>query len=339
MTQLTGSGSPQVDLFLDSLVNAPVKDEQRLMEFPFFGLQKQPRMQPFVYDDGQVKIEISPGEKGIATIYDKDVLIYCASVINDRMERGLEVSETVRFAPYDFLRLTGRGTGKDAYEAFLDSLFRLRSTTIRTSIATGDQPPERRGFGWINDWRAIEREAADGSTRMYGVEVTLNRWMFRAVVQDRRVLSINPRYFRLTMALERRVYELARKHCGRQDEWRISLKRLHEKCGANDTLRKFKWRLSQIVDRDLIPDYYIELTMDPNSWPSDVPKPRKLTLDKILVCIIPRGRPVSRNSKIGIKKLSEKQAAAQARTPDLPEQADLWNHSEDREHGLGGSGT
>lgn len=30
----------QVDLFLDSIVNAPVKDDRALMEFPFFSLTK-----------------------------------------------------------------------------------------------------------------------------------------------------------------------------------------------------------------------------------------------------------------------------------------------------------
>ena len=39
----------QVDLFLDSMVNAPIKDDRVLMEFPFFSLQKQPRMDPIVY--------------------------------------------------------------------------------------------------------------------------------------------------------------------------------------------------------------------------------------------------------------------------------------------------
>ena len=66
----------QVDLFLDQLADAPVKDERALMEFPFFSLQKRPRMTPFVFDDGTVKIEIQPGHKGIATIWDKDILIY-----------------------------------------------------------------------------------------------------------------------------------------------------------------------------------------------------------------------------------------------------------------------
>ena len=68
----------QVDLFLDSIVNAPMKDDRALMEFPFFSLQKAPRLRPLVYDDGKVKIEVRPGDRGIATIWDKDVLIYIA---------------------------------------------------------------------------------------------------------------------------------------------------------------------------------------------------------------------------------------------------------------------
>jgi plasmid replication initiation protein len=31
--------------------------------------------------------------------------------------------------------------------------------------------------------------------------------------------------------LERRIYELARKHCGRQDQWRVSVEVLHRKSG------------------------------------------------------------------------------------------------------------
>ena len=54
----------QVDLFLDSIVNAPMKDDRALMEFPFFSLQKAPRLRPLVYDDGKVKIEVRPGRQG-----------------------------------------------------------------------------------------------------------------------------------------------------------------------------------------------------------------------------------------------------------------------------------
>ena len=250
--------SGQVDLFLDQLVDAPLKDEQRLMEFPFFSLQKQPRLEPFIYDDGKVRIEISAGQKGIATIWDKDILIYLSSLLNDRLERGQAVNRTLTFAAYDFLRVTGRGTGKHAYELFLDALFRLRSTTIVTTIEAGGQK-ERRGFGWIESWRVIERHTSGDRTTMAAVEVTLNDWMFRSITQDRRVLTINREYFRLGMGIERRLYELARKHVGAQHEWWIGLARLHEKCGSLDTLRKFKHRLKAIAEAQTLPDYNIEM--------------------------------------------------------------------------------
>ena len=248
----------QVDLFLDQLVDAPIKDERALMEFPFFSLQKQPRRKPFLYDDGKVRILIEPGPRGIATIWDKDVLIYLASIVNDRLERGMPLERTIAFAAYDFLKVTGRGTGKRAYDLFLDALHRLRSTNITTTIEAGGEK-ERRGFGWIEDWRVIERTNAKGKRVMAGVEVTLNRWMFNAIVKDRRVLTINRDYFRLSKGLERRLYELARKHVGNQPEWCIGLARLAKKCGTTDTLRKFKVRLAEIIEAGAIPDYTLAL--------------------------------------------------------------------------------
>lgn len=253
----------QVDLFLDTLLDAPIKGERALMEFPFFSLQKRPRKEPFVYDDGKVQITIEPGPRGIATIYDKDVLIYLASLINDRIERDLVVDRTIQFAAYDFMRVTARGTGKRGYELFLDALHRLRSTNIQTTISAGGDT-ERRGFGWIEDWRIIERTNSQGKRVMAGVEVTLNRWMFNAIVKDRRVLTINRDYFSLTKGLERRLYELARKHVGNQPEWFIGLVRLAEKCGTTDTIRKFKMRVTETSKAGTIPDYRLEL-VDPQT--------------------------------------------------------------------------
>ena len=248
----------QVDLFLDQLVDAPIKDERALMEFPFFSLQKQPRRVPFIYDDGVVRIEVEPGSRGIATIWDKDILIYLASLLNDRIERGAPVNRTIQFPAYDFMKVTGRSTSKRGYELFLDALHRLRSTNILTTIEAGGEK-EHRGFGWIEDWRVIERTTRRGERVMAGVEVTLNRWMFNAVVKDRRVLTINRDYFRLTMGLERRLYELARKHVGHQPEWFIGLARLSEKCGSTREVRKFKADLHKVIARDSIPDYTAQL--------------------------------------------------------------------------------
>lgn len=263
--------SQQVDLFLDSLVNAPLKDDRALMEHPFFALAKNPRFDPIEYDDGRVKIRVTAGEKGIATIWDKDILIYVASLLNDRIERGAPVERTMRFAAYDFLRLTGRGTSATVYQQMIDALFRLRSTTITTSIASAGEQDDR-GFGWIDSYRVVRREAGQGERRvMAAIEVTLTDWMYRALVKERRVLTINPRYFQLTKGIERRLYELARKHLGRQADWTIGLGRLAEKVGSVRDLRKFKSELSAIIEADTIPDFGLAL-LDP---PPEVPARRR----------------------------------------------------------------
>jgi plasmid replication initiation protein len=255
----------QIDLFVETLVTAPLRDDRATMEFPFFALQKRPLMTPILYQDGNVAIRISPGERGIASIWDKDVLIYLSSLINSKIERGEEVSRTVRIAAYDLLRVTRRHTGKNGYQEIYDALFRLRSTTITTDIQSGGER-ETRGFGWIDSFRILTRENRAGNRVMQGLEITLNDWTFRALVKDRRVLAINPAYFDLTGGLERRLYEIARKHVGRQAEWRVSLLQLAKKCGTmQQNLRRFKFDLKAIAEVDRLPDYQMFLVNDHSS--------------------------------------------------------------------------
>jgi len=260
-SELVASGQ-QIDLFVEGLISAPLRDDRATMEFPFFALQKRPLLMPLIYQDGNVSIRISPGERGIATIWDKDVLIYLSSLINSKIERGEEVSRTVRIAAYDLLRVTRRHTGKNGYQEIYDALFRLRSTTITTDIQSGGER-ETRGFGWIDSFRILTKENKSGNRVMQGLEITLNDWTFRALVKDRRVLAINPAYFDLTGGLERRLYEIARKHVGRQAEWRVSLLLLAKKCGTMQrNLRRFKFDLKELAELDRLPDYQMFLVND-----------------------------------------------------------------------------
>lgn len=262
--EASGAGVPgeQIDFFVDGLLAAPLRDDRATMEFPFFALQKRPLLTPIVYRDGAVSIRISPGERGVATIWDKDVLIYLSSLINARLERGEAVSRTVRVAAYDMLRVTRRHTGKNGYQEIYDALFRLRSTTITTDIQSGGER-ETRGFGWIDSFRILTKQTRAGGRVMQGLEITLNDWTFRALVKDRRVLAINPAYFDLTGGLERRLYEIARKHVGRQPEWTVSLLQLAKKCGTMQrNLRRFKFDLKELAERDRLPDYQLSLIND-----------------------------------------------------------------------------
>jgi plasmid replication initiation protein len=263
-SELVPSGQ-QIDLFVEGLISAPLRDDRATMEFPFFALQKRPLLMPLIYQDGNVSIRISPGERGIATIWDKDVLIYLSSLINSKIERGEEVSRTVRIAAYDLLRVTRRHTGKNGYQEIYDALFRLRSTTITTDIQSGGER-ETRGFGWIDSFRILTRENKAGNRVMQGLEITLNDWTFRALVKDRRVLAINPAYFDLTGGLERRLYEIARKYVGRQAEWKVSLLLLAKKCGTMQrNLRRFKFDLKELAELDRLPDYQMFLVNDHSS--------------------------------------------------------------------------
>lgn len=268
----------QVDLFLDSVVNAPLRQDRALLEFPFFSLEKRPRMTPMEFHDGKVSIRIEPGAKGVATIWDKDVLIYVVSLLNDRLERGAPVDRKVQFAAHDLLQVAGRGTGKRAYELLLDALDRLRSTHIKTTIEAADQR-ERRGFGWIETYRVVERDTPAGKRVMTAIEVTLNEWMFRALVQERRVLAISKDYFRLTGGLERRLYELARKHLGHQQDWTIGLGKLADKVGTVRPLKLFASDLRRIIKTDNLPDYRISLV---------TPIGRRNILDRATVLFEPR---------------------------------------------------
>jgi plasmid replication initiation protein len=86
------------------------------------------------------------------------------------------------------------------------------------------------------------------------VTVTLSDWLFRAVCA-RSVLTLSRDYFRLRKPLERRVYELARKHCGRQAEWEISIPVLHHKSGSAAPVRVFRAALRRMIEENHLPEY------------------------------------------------------------------------------------
>ena len=63
---------------------------------------------------------------------------------------------------------------------------------------------------------------------MASMSVVLSEWLYQSVLADE-VLTLNKDYFRLRKPIERRLYEIARKHCGRQKQWKIGLELLHKK--------------------------------------------------------------------------------------------------------------
>ena len=91
---------------------------------------------------------------------------------------------------------------------------------------------------------------------MVQVAVTISEWLFRAVV-SKSVLTLSRDYFKLRKPLERRVYELARKHCGRQPEWRVGIDVLAKKSGSASPLRVFRKMFRDMIAGNQLPEYLL----------------------------------------------------------------------------------
>ncbi len=192
----------------------------------------------------------------MATVHDRDVLIYCVSQLVAARNADKPVCPTVRFTAHDLLKATNRMTNGRGYAGLKAALDRLAGTRIATNIRTGGTEVYD-NFGVIDRFRIV-RESRDG--RMRDVEVVLSEWLFNAVTHHE-VLTLHRDYFRLRKPIERRLYDLARKHCGRQPLWRISLELLRKKCGATSTPAEFRRLIARIVEQDRkyahLPDYAV----------------------------------------------------------------------------------
>lgn len=251
--QLLPDRHPQHDLFICDVGDAVLKDVMQHMEHPFYSLSKKPETRVRRYQHKDHWLEITPSVKGLATIYDKDILIYCVSQIVHKMNKGEAVSKRVRINSRELLIFTNRGTSGRDYQALVEALDRLEGTRIRTNIVTGDEE-QIDGFGLIDSSSIRRKHGMDG--RLLWCDVTLSDWVFNAI-EAHEVLTLHRDYFRLRKPLERRTYEIARKHCGQQEEWRIGLPTLLKKTGSQSPEKRFRQMLRELAQHDHLPDYSV----------------------------------------------------------------------------------
>jgi plasmid replication initiation protein len=242
------------DFFLCDVLAPVPKDDMASMEHPLFTLATRPDRRVLRYVHAESEIEVTPSVKGLATIHDKDVLIYCISQLMAALNEGRPTSPVLHLKAHDLLVATNRETSGDGYRRLREALERLSGTRIVTNIATGGIESTR-GFGLIDAWEIL-RKTRGG--RMILVTVRLSDWMYRSVL-SKSVLTLHRDYFRLRKPLERRVYEIARKHCGRQAEWRIGLETLLKKSGSTSPRRVFRKMIRDMVAEDALPDYSLSL--------------------------------------------------------------------------------
>ena len=250
---------PQQDFFIADIFDTiSLQLDMNSMEHPLFALKAGDKVTR-KYTQKDLNITVAPSAQyGIATIHDKDVWIYCISKLMQAIREDVATSRTVHFTIYDYLKTTNRSVGGRDYTEAKSSLDRLSGTRISTEyIKDGRRIAE--GFGLVDSWKIIEEK--DG--KMVRVSVTLPEWLYRSVL-SKSVLTISPDYFRLRKPLDRRIYELARKHCGNNQSWKFDLKTLHQRSGSTASLHNFRKAIISLAESNQLPDYAVEFDAKKN---------------------------------------------------------------------------
>ena len=249
---------PQQDFFVLDIADVVPKDDTASMAHPIFSLATKPDMRHLFYQNGDSTLKITPSGNGLPTIFDKDILIFCISQLMHRKNRGETIGKRVRFSARELMIATNRTTDDKSYKRLEAAFQRLIGTTFTTNIEAGDYEETRiftllqSGSGFV-----VKRK----TRRLDYCEVILSDWIMGAI-ESNAVITISNDYFRLRRPLERRIYEIVRKHCGNQNRWQIALAKLQEKTGSNAPLKRFRHNLREIIENDHTPFYRIELTKD-----------------------------------------------------------------------------
>ncbi|MET0363924.1 MAG: replication initiator protein A [Sphingobium sp.] len=296
----------QFDLFLPYLADMPLRDQREMMERPFFSLAKSKRVKPIDYrsPDGKTWVHVSANpDYGMATIWDADILIYCASTLADMARRGHnDVPRKLHLMPYDLLRAINRPTTGRAYELLGQSLDRLVATTIKTNIRAENR--REATFSWLDGWTQLVDEKTE---RSRGMTIELSNWFYEGVLMKGGVLSIERAYFDLTGGRERWLYKVARKHAGGAGEagFAISMPTLFEKSGAEGQYRRFKFEIAKIVERDGLPGYTLSLEQPDGKREPSLRMRRRDEVGEGRGAVSPTGAPDSAIAKARVPRRAE----------------------------------
>lgn len=245
---------PNLDFFVLDIADAVPKDDLASMEHPLFSLATKPDMRHLEYRNGDTILKIRPSPLGLPTIFDKDILIFVVSQLMARKNRGDDIGDTVRFSMREMCVAINRPVGGDHYKRLANAIDRLQGTQFITNVQTGNQT-ERRTFSMIDEGGMVKNH--DFSRNDF-CEIKISRWLLRAIKANE-VVSISRDYFRLRRPLERRLYEIARKHCNNKPKWQIGLAKLQLKTGSNAPIKRFRHNLREIIKSDVTPFYRFEI--------------------------------------------------------------------------------
>ena len=255
LEHMASSPPQQIDLFIASATDVSPKEQQDLMARCWFNLAKRKRVSPIEHHFGDSWVKITANEKyGMATIFDNDLIIFAVAQLMHNLNHGMAVGRTLQFTGYEYYKFLGKkrlsGTG---YRDLWSSMERLHHTFVETNIRQGKQRTHH-SFNWLSSIK----QRIDGDTHR-GYEITLPDWLYRSVVEDNLILTLDEGYFNIRGGLERWLYLFARKTSGyNSGGWSEGLESIYKKSGSMGSFSEFKRKVKNIVKKQSILGYKLE---------------------------------------------------------------------------------
>jgi plasmid replication initiation protein len=230
-----------------------IRDVMEFMGVPLVSIYKK-RTSPMIYDnhDGSIKVKITPlTGHYLASIYDWDIIMCVASKIQEVINFNKDIPpRTIVIPRHELLKELHRYNGKKQKEDLEESLKRLQSTVIETTIWNEDCH-YKSGFSFLDNWGYTERKDVKE------FRITLSEWFYDGACKKGALLKTDPAYFKITSGIKKFLYRTARKHVGNQNQWDFLVETLYEKSGSEREFKKFKHDLKKAVSDNDIPAYFM----------------------------------------------------------------------------------
>jgi plasmid replication initiation protein len=178
-----------------------------LMGYPFFSLGEARRLVPICYQSRRVALTVEgTPERGIASIWDADILIWAASQIREACRQRTGTSRLLVARPVEILQFVGRESSVHEHDRLRAALDRLQSTSISTSTRQIEYRRRQR-FSFIGEWKELSNSHGRWPTR---ISLMLSDWFYLGLLESTLSLSFDANYFRLKGGIERWLYRLVR---------------------------------------------------------------------------------------------------------------------------------
>jgi len=260
----------QLSFFVPAIVDAAIKDNVDLMDVAPFSLTKNPSTTPIRYDLKDCVVTVEGGPKGMATIFDYDIVLHMQSYLNIEFNRYLEAErkgqrpslppKIYQPSAAEILKFCRREQGGKQYELLEKALDRLQHTTIKVVNLGGGKRRQVDAVPLIGPYRVVSKTS---NGHVDQVQIPIPDWLYNNIVNpkaQRGLLTIHPDYFLISQSTGRALYRIARKAAGKTTAT-YGVAELQRRMNSKRAFPKFMHDLRAFVANSKmapLPDYDLE---------------------------------------------------------------------------------